>query len=50
MTEKRAFTVVEKNSLPPNANNIGSHVIYTRRETGTVKARIVPCRHRDAEK
>eukprot|EP00171_Calliarthron_tuberculosum_P018277 IDg18277t1 len=48
--DKSAFKEVLRDSIPTGANVIGSHVIYRRKSTGLVKARIVPWGHRDVEK
>eukprot|EP00171_Calliarthron_tuberculosum_P004598 IDg4598t1 len=48
--EKGAIEIVDRNSVHTNANVIGSHVVYKRKHTGVVKARIVPWGHRDLEK
>jgi len=47
---KSAFIPVAMHSTPKSANIIGSHVVYRRKPTGIVKARIVPWGHRDIEK
>eukprot|EP00171_Calliarthron_tuberculosum_P023568 IDg23568t1 len=47
---KEAIMVVERRSVNPNSNIIGSHVVYKRKPDGSVKARIVPWGHRDLEK
>eukprot|EP00171_Calliarthron_tuberculosum_P023073 IDg23073t1 len=46
----QAIQIVSRKDIPPDANLIGSHVIYKRKQDGRVKARIVPWGHKDAEK
>ncbi len=41
---------VPVSSVPANSNTIGSHTDYRRKMDGSLKARIVPWGHRDAEK
>ena len=48
--EMSAMQEVPFTSLPPNANLIGSHVIFRRKPDGSLKARIVPWGHRDSDK
>lgn len=47
---KAAFKRVNKSEVPQEANIIGSHTIYRRKDDGTAKARIVPWGHRDPER
>lgn len=44
---RNAFKRIEKVDAPADANIIGSHTIYRRKEDGSAKARIVPWGHRD---
>eukprot|EP00171_Calliarthron_tuberculosum_P022319 IDg22319t1 len=48
--EKEAFKAIPKHLVDIDANIVGSHVVYKRKHTGKVKARIVPWGHRDADK
>lgn len=41
------YHAVDKSSIPPDCNIIGSHVIYRRKEERTAKPRLVPCDYRD---
>lgn len=45
-----AYTAVEANSVPPDANIISLHVVYRRIINGSVRARTVPWGHRDKDK
>lgn len=49
-TPSKAFERVLKSETPPDANVLGSHVIYKRKLDGHSKARIVPWGTWDAEK
>ena len=40
----------KRSNIPTNANVVGSHVVYSRKSTGVVKARLCPWGHRDKEK
>lgn len=44
---KAAFERVDKKDVPLDANIIGSHTVYRKKDDGSVKARIVPWVHRD---
>lgn len=48
--DKKAFTSIHRSDIPKNSNIIASHVVYRRKSTGVVKARICPWGHRDVEK
>ena len=48
--KRKAYTPVHANTVPKQANIIGSHVIYKRKLDMTPKARIVPWGHRDKDK
>lgn len=45
-----AFERVDRSSVPREANVIGSHALYKRKDDGSMKARIVPWGHRDEER
>lgn len=45
-----AFIRVERSSVRKDANVIGSHTVFHRKDDGRVKARIVPWGHRDLER
>lgn len=48
--ENDAFIRVPYSSIPRDANIIGSHTIFKRKDDRSVKARIVPWGHRDNER
>lgn len=48
--KNKAYIRVDRSSVPSDANTIGSHIIYSRKDDGTPKARIVPWGHRDRER
>lgn len=45
-----AFERVERRLVPADANIIGSHTVYRRKDEGFMKSSIVPCVHRDVER
>lgn len=47
---RRGNTEVDKSSVFPSENTVGSHVVYKRKLDGTAKARIVPWGHRHKDK
>eukprot|EP00171_Calliarthron_tuberculosum_P004551 IDg4551t1 len=49
-TRMKAIMVIQRCDVPHSANIIGSHVVYRRKPSGKVKARIVPWGHRDSDK
>lgn len=48
--KRGAYTPVKAETVPKDANIVGSHVIYKRKLDLTPKARIVPWGHRDQDK
>lgn len=47
---EKAFIRVGRSSVPKDANIIGSHTIFSRKDNGRAKARIVPWGHRDIQR
>lgn len=47
---EKAFIRVDRSSVGEGSNIIGSHTIFSRKDDGTAKARIVPWGHRDADR
>lgn len=45
--DRGAFKRISKSDAPNDANIIGSHTVYRRKDDGSAKARIVPWGHRD---
>lgn len=48
--KKDAFDRVERCSVPTDANIIGSHTVYRRKDDGSMKARILPWGHLHVER
>lgn len=47
---RNAYERVERSQVPKEANILGSHTVYLRKDNGMPKARIVPWGHRDPAK
>lgn len=47
---RQAYKRVERTQVPYDANILGSHTVYRRKDDGSPKARIVPWRHRDPQR